>query len=110
MEVKDSHIEIYARTKKERCALPVFSECELSVEIGGYGFAEVIVKQKQGNGSQRGDYGRIAKITLHKADDMERVGKALIALAHAVREVESSNDQAKGPATAARSADGDGPA
>jgi hypothetical protein len=100
MEVKDSHIEIYARTKKERCALPVFSECELSVEIGGDGFAEVIVKQKQGNGSQRGDYGRIAKITLHKADDMERVGKALIALAHAVREVESSNAKVSGAGTA----------
>lgn len=93
MEIKDSHIEIHARTKKARCLLPVFTECELSLDIGGYGFAEIVVKQKRGNGPQRGDWGRVATITLHNEADMERVARALLALANAYREIKSSNEK-----------------
>jgi len=96
MEVKDSHIEIFAKTKKDRCLLPTFTECELRLEIGVYGFAEIVVTQKPGNGSQCGDYGRVARISLHNVADMERVGKALIALANAVREIDGSNAKVTG--------------
>lgn len=100
MEIKDSHIEIHARTRKARCLLPAFTECELSLDIGGYGFAEIVVKQKPGNGPQRGDWGRVATITLYAEADMERVGRALLALANAHREMKSSNDLAKPPGAA----------
>ncbi len=83
--IKSAHIDINARTKKQLCELPVFSDCELSIWIGEYGFAMIDVHQKHGEGSQRGDFGRIATINIHEPDEMERIANALLAIASAAR-------------------------
>lgn len=84
-EIKSAHININASTKKQRGELPVFSDCELSIWIGEFGFAVIDVRQKPGEGSQRGDFGRIATLNIHKPDEMERIANALLAIASAAR-------------------------
>lgn len=87
MEIKNAHLAINARTKKELNALPTFTECELNMFIGHHGDALIGISQKSGNGPQRGEFGRIATLAILNPDDMEQLAKGLLALANAVREI-----------------------
>lgn len=89
MDIKNAHIDMNARTKAERLALPVCSECEIRVHIGQFGFAELAIWQKGGNGPQKGDFGRIATLTLHTPKDMEALADGLVAIANAMRVIDS---------------------
>ena len=96
MDIKNAHIAMNARTKAMRLALPVCSECEIRVHIGQFGFAELAIWQKRGNGSQKGDFGRIATLTLDSPNDMEALAGGLVAIANARRVIDSSNTEISG--------------
>jgi hypothetical protein len=90
MDIKNAHIDMNARTKRERLALPFFSECEIRVHIGQFGCAELAIWQKAGNRPQQGNFGLIATLTLHAPKDMEALANGLIAIANAMRVVDNS--------------------
>ena len=91
MDIKAAHIDINARTKTERGNVPVFSECELRISIGHFGFADIAIWQKAGKGPQQGDFGRIATLTIYNPADMVRLANGLLALANAAEVIERSN-------------------
>jgi hypothetical protein len=96
MEIKNAHIDMNARTKSERLALPVVSDCDIGVHIGQFGFAELSIWQKAGTRSQQGDFGLIATLTLHAPKDMETLASGLMAIANAMRVIDSSNAKLRG--------------
>jgi len=91
MDIKAAHIDINARTKTERGNVPVFSECELRISIGHFGFADIAIWQKAGKGPQQGDFGLIATLTIYNPADMVRLANGLLALANAAEVIERSN-------------------
>jgi len=93
MDIKAAHIDINARTKTERGNVPVFSECELRISIGHFGFADIAIWQKAGKGPQQGDFGLIATLTIYNPADMVRLANGLLALANAAEVIEHSNVQ-----------------
>lgn len=98
MDIKAAHIDINARTKTERGNVPVFSECELRISIGHFGFADIAIWQKAGKGPQQGDFGLIATLTIYNPADMVRLANGLLALANAAEVIERSNAELRGRA------------
>jgi len=82
MEI-NGHIDVNAKTKKARVAMPTFTDCRIRFHIDEYGYAELEIWQRTGPGSQRGDFGLMATVTLHEAEDMAALGGCLTALASA---------------------------
>ena len=83
MNIDSAHFSMAGRTKADRLAIPSFTDCELRIHIGEFGFAQIDLWQKAGTGSQRGDFGMMASISISRPSEMRALGDALMKLADA---------------------------
>ena len=98
MDIKKAHFALNGRSKSERLAIPYFTECELRISIGEFGFADIAIWQKAGNGPQEGDFGRMAGLMLYSPSEMRKLGEALLKLADAADAMKGSNALAQADA------------